>query len=113
MIYFARKPDAVCFTLLRLSLDLAEFAIRRDIDSFATTFPHVSRWSTPKRIAKDINWLQGLLVSPVVYRLTEAAMQAPTALFRKGATRYPAPATRALPSLAVTATRSSFRSPPR
>ena len=75
MIYFARKPDAVCFPLLRLSLDLAEFAIRRDIDSFATTFPHVSRWSTPKRIAKDINWLQGLLVSPVVYRLTEAAMR--------------------------------------
>lgn len=77
MIYFARKPDVVFSTILRLSFDLAEFAIRHGLDTqpFGQLLPHVSLWSTPKKALKDLSWLQGILVSPVVYRITDAAMQ--------------------------------------
>lgn len=77
MIYFARKPDAVFTEILNTAFDIAAYSLRKalELQPYETLFPTASRWLSAKKAVKELNWLQGLLSSPIVYRITEPAMQ--------------------------------------
>jgi hypothetical protein len=77
LIYFARKPDAVFTALLDNALDVAPVVLRDgpDAQPYPRTFPSISRWVSRKKAIKHYNWLQGIHVSPVIYRISNAAMQ--------------------------------------